>query len=56
MSFGESVSTCLKKYFVIQGRASLSEFWWFQLLWIVSYLAMIIFNNNEAVVFFFFFF
>ena len=53
MTFGESVSTCLKKYFVIQGRASLSEFWWFQLIWFVSYLAMIIFSNNEAVVFFF---
>ena len=52
MTFGESVSTCLKKYFVIQGRASLSEFWWFQLIWIVSYLAMIL-SNNEAVVFFF---
>ena len=54
MTFGESVSTCLKKYFVIQGRASLSEFWWFQLIWIVSYLSMIIFSDNEAVVFFFF--
>ena len=52
MTFGESVSTCLKKYFVIQGRASLSEFWWFQLIWVVSYLAMIL-SNNEAVVFFF---
>jgi len=54
MTLGESVSTCLRKYFVIQGRASLSEFWWFQLIWVVSYLSMIIFSNNEAVVFFFF--
>ena len=53
MTFSESVSTCLKKYFVIKGRASLSEFWWFQLIWIVSYLSMIMFSNNEAVVFFF---
>ena len=52
MTFSESVSTCLKKYFVIQGRASLSEFWWFQLIWIVSYLAIIL-SNNEAIVFFF---
>ena len=52
MTFGESVSTCLKKYFVIQGRASLSEFWWFQLIWVVSYLAIIL-SNNDAVVFFF---
>ena len=52
MTFRESVSTCLKKYFVIQGRASLSEFWWFQLIWVVSYLAIIL-SNNDAVVFFF---
>ena len=52
MTFGESVSTCLKKYFVIQGRASLSEFWWFQLIWVVSYLGIIL-SNNDAVVFFF---
>ena len=53
MTFAESVSTCLKKYFVIQGRASLSEFWWFQLIWVVSYLAIIL-SNNDAVFFFFF--
>tara|TARA_E500000178_G_C16560205_1_gene546983 strand:+ start:243 stop:620 length:378 start_codon:yes stop_codon:yes gene_type:complete len=52
MTFGDSVSICLKKYFVIQGRASLSEFWWFQLIWVVSYLAIIL-SNNDAVVFFF---
>ena len=53
MTFTESISTCFKKYFVIQGRASKSEFWWFQLIWVVSYLATIIFENNESVVFFF---
>ena len=51
MTFGESVSTCFKKYFVMQGRASKSEFWWFQLIWVVSYLSILIFKN-EAVVFF----
>ena len=51
MSFGESISTCLKKYFVIKGRASKSEFWWFQLIWVVSYLSILIFKN-EAVTFF----
>jgi uncharacterized membrane protein YhaH (DUF805 family) len=29
MSFGESVSTCLQKYFDLNGRATRSEFWWF---------------------------
>ena len=52
MTLGESISTCFKKYFVIQGRASKSEFWWFQLIWVVSYLATIIFEN-ESVTFFF---
>tara|TARA_B100001996_G_C18422532_1_gene501283 strand:- start:82 stop:453 length:372 start_codon:yes stop_codon:yes gene_type:complete len=51
MTLGESISTCFKKYFVIQGRASKSEFWWFQLIWVVSYLSILIFKN-EAVVFF----
>ena len=51
MTFGESVSTCFKKYFVMQGRASKSEFWWFQLIWVVSYLSILIFKN-EAVTFF----
>ena len=37
MTFGESVSTCLKKYFVFQGRASRSEYWWFQLIVSPSY-------------------
>ena len=52
MTFGESVSTCLRKYFVIQGRASLSEFWWFQLIWILAYLSIIVFSGNEPIVFF----
>ena len=50
MTFGESVSTCVKKYFVFKGRASKSEFWWFQLIWVVSYIVMII-SNNEAIAF-----
>lgn len=51
MTLGQSISTCFKKYFVIQGRASKSEFWWFQLIWVVSYLSILIFKN-ETVVFF----
>ena len=33
MSFSESVRTCMRKFFVTSGRASRSEFWWFQLFW-----------------------
>ncbi len=38
MKFSESVSTCIKKYFVFEGRASRSEYWWFQLIVSPSYL------------------
>ena len=41
-----------RKYFVVEGRASLSEFWWFQLIWVVAYLSIIQFSNNEPIVFF----
>ena len=54
MTFGESISTCFKKYFVIQGRASKSEFWWFQLLWSASFFIMFIFEGSEPVKYFFY--
>ena len=54
MTFGESLSTCFKKYFVIQGRASKSEFWWFQLLWTASFFIMFIFEGSEPVTYFFY--
>ena len=31
MSFAQSIKTCFKKYFSFRGRASRSEYWWFQL-------------------------
>ena len=42
MTFTESVSTCLKKYFVFEGRASRSEYWWFQLIVSPSYLFSVV--------------
>ena len=54
MTFGESISTCFRKYFVIQGRASKSEFWWFQLLWSASFFIMFIFEGSEPVTYFFY--
>ena len=54
MTFTESISTCFKKYFVIQGRASKSEFWWFQLLWSASFFIMFIFERSEPVTYFFY--
>ena len=52
MTFVESITICFKKYFVIQGRASKSEFWWFQLLW-TSSMFIITFVNSDPVSFFF---
>ena len=46
MTFTESVSTCLKKYFVFEGRASRSEYWWFQLIVSPSYFVSIILENE----------
>ena len=31
MNFIHSIKTCFRKYFVFKGRATRSEFWWFQL-------------------------
>ena len=46
MNFGKSVTTCLKKYFVFEGRASRSEYWWFQLIVTPSYLISTIIENE----------
>ena len=54
MTFSESISTCFKKYLVFQGRASKSEFWWFQLLWFISMLMIYIFYESDPVRYFFF--
>lgn len=35
MTFLDSVKTCIKKTLTISGRASRSEFWWFQLSFFV---------------------
>ena len=51
MTFGESVSTCLKKYFVFDGRASRSEYWWFQLIVSPSYFISTVFENDIAYIF-----
>ncbi len=41
MTFGESISTCFKKYVDFNGRATRSEFWFFTLFcWIVSIIML----------------
>ena len=51
MNFSESLNTCLKKYFVFQGRASRSEYWWFQLIVTPSYFISTLFNNDISYLF-----
>ena len=51
MTFSDSVSTCLKKYFVFEGRASRSEYWWFQLIVSPSYLISTILENEIGYLF-----
>ena len=46
MNFTESLNTCLKKYFVFKGRASRSEYWWFQLIVSPSYFVSTILENE----------
>ena len=48
MTLGESISTCFKKYFVIQGRASKSEFWWLQFVWTACFGISIIVNSEPV--------
>ena len=47
MTLGESISTCFKKYFVFKGRASKSEFWWFQLIWTASFILAFVFGSES---------
>ena len=51
MNFGESVTTCLKKYFVFEGRASRSEYWWFQLIVTPSYFISTFIENEVSYIF-----
>ena len=34
-SFGEAITVCFSKYATFTGRASRSEFWWFNLFWLL---------------------
>ena len=37
VDFGEAIGTCFKKYFLFEGRASKSEFWYFFLFYFFGY-------------------
>jgi uncharacterized membrane protein YhaH (DUF805 family) len=50
MNFTESVSTCFRKYFVFEGRASRSEYWWFQLIVTPSFVLSEITESESATI------
>ena len=51
MNFIESIKICYKKFFDFSGRASKSEYWWFQLYGIIIYGLLFVFQGDLALVF-----
>ena len=51
MNFIESIQTCYKKFFDFSGRASKSEYWWFQLFQIIIYVLSFLFQGDLALLF-----
>ena len=51
MNFIESIQTCYKKFFDFSGRASKSEYWWFQLYTIIIYGMQFVFQGDLVLVF-----
>tara|TARA_B100001996_G_C18190957_1_gene412129 strand:- start:5 stop:346 length:342 start_codon:yes stop_codon:yes gene_type:complete len=51
MNFIESIKTCYKKFFDFSGRASKSEYWWFQLYGFIIYGFLFVFQGDLALVF-----
>jgi uncharacterized membrane protein YhaH (DUF805 family) len=51
MDFGEAVSTCFRKYAVMSGRASRSEFWFFHLFIVLLLMAISVFAGVVSVFF-----
>ena len=50
MNFVESIQTCYKRFFDFSGRASKSEFWWFQLYAIIIYVLVFVFQGDLVLV------
>jgi uncharacterized membrane protein YhaH (DUF805 family) len=48
MGFGESISTCLRKYAVSSGRARRSEYWWF---WLACAILSLVFVVLDGILF-----
>ena len=46
MNFIESIQTCYKKFFDFSGRASKSDYWWFQLYNAIIYVLSFVFQGD----------
>jgi len=46
MNFVESIQICYKKFFDFSGRASKSEYWWFQLYNAIIYVLSFVFQGD----------
>jgi len=51
MNFIESIQTCYKKFFDFSGRASKSEYWWFQLYNVIIYVLTFVFQADLTLLF-----
>ena len=51
MNFLESIQTCYKKFFDFSGRASKSEYWWFQLYNAIIYVLTFVFQGDLTLLF-----
>ena len=51
MNFVQSIQTCYTNFFDFGGRASKSEFWWFQLYVIIIYGMTFVFQGDLVFIF-----
>ena len=51
MNFVESIQTCYKKFFDFSGRASKSEYWWFQLYNAIIYVLSFVYQGDLVLLF-----
>lgn len=51
MTFTDAIKTCLNKYADFSGRATRSEYWWFQLFFMLVYMALAILSGAISDIF-----
>lgn len=51
MTFTDAIKTCFNKYADFSGRATRSEYWWFQLFFMLVYIALVILTGTISEMF-----